>query len=568
MTSTLQNRIDNFIPSAVTKARELTVLLKSNYDYYRYQSPDSQEMLFKASETYDFVNLLTSPSFGGLTDDQIENSLDFFIEWLGLFKVIPAQYSLLNDLMLEQNTIVTAPSGSFATALDLANEIAARIAADIALNDRIDNLDLELPWPDDFFLNYNSTFAVVFDDDTRLHTHANKAEIDQIDGIDIANIKALTDHYASLGEPGGQHVTQQDRDRWNANAGNATTIKKQRFVADGTTGIFTVTGGQIDQINYVTVNGNVNYEGVNYTRSGNVIDFGENIDNGWVVIISYFEGISLSESVGTYDLTSPTTTDVGGLPAGTDITGMTWQQILEMILNDYLEPLFVAFGITEIPSLIEVGVALSGVKTFTWSISNSLNVQVNTIAIRDVTANVLIASALANDGAEGVDIGIIPNVAPMARSWRAEGVNTNTNPFQSANKTVQSIYPWFYGKVASGGAAPGLSRPVANQALINSGTKVVLGGSAGTISANFGSSNDDYIWFAIPSSSPSKIVWFVDDLNNGVIGGAVSPGGNLFPSPDLVVVDSPTALWTGVQYKFYISNYQSLSAALMQMRNS
>jgi hypothetical protein len=46
-------------------------------------------------------------------------------------------------------------------------------------------------------------------------------------------------------------------------------------------------------------------------------------------------------------------------------------------------------------------------------------------------------------------------------------------------------------------------------------------------------------------------------LNNGSIGGAVSAGGNLFPANDTVSINSPTALWSGISYRIYISNYQS-----------
>jgi hypothetical protein len=154
----------------------------------------------------------------------------------------------------------------------------------------------------------------------------------------------------------------------------------------------------------------------------------------------------------------------------------------------------------------------------------------------------------------------------MTQQWRGEGTDTQSNPFQSANFTVQSIYPYFYGKVASGGALPGVNRPVANQALINSGTAVVAD-SSGTININFNSGVDDYFWFAVPASMPLKTSWFVTILNNGAIGGPVSVGGNLFPAPDLVSVNSPSLLWAGVNYNIYITNYQSAIAASMALNN-
>src|SRR5690606_29177131 len=73
-----------------------------------------------------------------------------------------------------------------------------------------------LSLPLEFFDLYKGDYRVVFNDDERLHIHDNKAELDQLSPDDIINIKALQDHYQSLGNPGGQHVTQEDRDRWDA----------------------------------------------------------------------------------------------------------------------------------------------------------------------------------------------------------------------------------------------------------------------------------------------------------------------------------------------------------------
>jgi hypothetical protein len=270
-----------------------------------------------------------------------------------------------------------------------------------------------------------------------------------------------------------------------------------------------------------------------------------------------------------YTGASPSNVTVGGLVAGSTLTGQTLSKLLEKILIQYLAPAFSAFSITGQATTIEVGVALSGSKTFTWSTTNNTNIAAATIAIRDVTANSLIASGLANDGTEAVNIGTITNTSPITRSWRAEGTQQN-NPagnitFISSNFTVNSIYPYFYGKVASGGAPAGSNRPSGTTALITGGTKV-LSVSTGTITISFASTSDDYIWFAIPSTSTSKTVWFIDALNTGSIGGAVSPGGNLFPAENSVSVT--TVLWAGVSYKIYISNYQTSVAAAMELRNS
>lgn len=80
--------------------------------------------------------------------------------------------------------------------------------------------------------------------------------------------------------------------------------------------------------------------------------------------------------------------------------------------NDYLFPTFSAFNLSAFApgSIREMGDAysLSGSQTFTWSTTNSFNVDPNTIGITDVTnSNVVLGSALANDGSEALNIGTI-----------------------------------------------------------------------------------------------------------------------------------------------------------------
>ena len=132
--------------------------------------------------------------------------------------------------------------------------------------------------------------------------------------------------------------------------------------------------------------------------------------------------------------------------------------------------------------------------------------------------------------------------------------------------TITGIYPYFYGKVASGGVGAGLNRPSSTAALITGGTSV-LETSDGTISIDYNSTNDDYIWFAIPTASTFKTKWYVDTINNGNIGGSVSSGGNLFPDLDSVTGVS-TTYWSGQTYQLYISNYQTELTEIIEFRNT
>jgi len=71
---------------------------------------------------------------------------------------------------------------------------------------------------------------------------------------------------------------------------------------------------------------------------------------------------------------------------------------------------------------------------------------------------------------------------------------------------------------------------------------------------------------AHPASETTKVIWYVTALSNGIIGG-VYPSGNKYPAPSTVNVNSPTTLWGGINYKFYISEAKSIETNV-EFRNS
>jgi len=153
---------------------------------------------------------------------------------------------------------------------------------------------------------------------------------------------------------------------------------------------------------------------------------------------------------GVYDGASPSTLQVGGMPPNTELSGRTFTSILQEILVSYLQPAFTSFGISGQAGTIEVGTTLSGDKAFQWSTSNSGNVEPNSITIRDQTASVDLATGLANDGSETIDIGSIAFNTPTSRVWRIIGTNTDTPPANFLTDfTVLSRYLLFYGPAAS-----------------------------------------------------------------------------------------------------------------------
>ena len=303
--------------------------------------------------------------------------------------------------------------------------------------------------------------------------------------------------------------------------------------------------------------------------------------------------ITSSGATGIYDSASPSNIAVGGVPVGTVLTGRTLEEIIEDMLVTVFNPTLVNPNNTisdDTANTQEVGVTVPTVN-FTATFNRGLITPAyGTSGLRSGLPNTYnytgtnLPASVASTSLSNLQTINNYEILLGANTWTStvsydigeqpldsDGGNFST-PLPAGTTGVKTtsingIYPWFYGKVSSGGAAAGVNRPTADQALINGFDGKLVASSTGTIIVpDFASTADDYIWFAIPSTSTDKNVWYVNALNNGLIGGAVG-GANLFPNFDTVSINSPTALWSGVNYKIYISNVQS-SASIMEFRNS
>lgn len=138
---------------------------------------------------------------------------------------------------------------------------------------------------------------------------------------------------------------------------------------------------------------------------------------------------------------------IGKYPSGTSIPsiGKNPQQVWLDVANEYLLPDFTAFTMSGQATAVEVGTVIIGAKNFTWSISNGANVQPNTIKITDATNNSDLVTGLANDGSELVNVGSISKSTLATHSWRASGIRTNTQAFNSNNFTVEWQFRRFIG---------------------------------------------------------------------------------------------------------------------------
>ena len=319
---------------------------------------------------------------------------------------------------------------------------------------------------------------------------------------------------------------------------------------------------------------------------------------------------------------TPSIVSVGGIPINYTLTGKTLSTILQDMLVPTLNPALTlpyisAFSSNLLTTTCEVGCS-TPINVSTTLNQGAINPQYTSAspyrsngavahiytsygmlpAITAYTAsltNTYTVPAKVGGFTQGTNSFVSACIAYQAgvQPKNSSGGNYSTPLVASATTTlsmvVTGIYPYFYGKIASLGAAAGVNRPDPFTTIcsciiaadLSRNNNVLLGpvvavfDSTNTITITFSSTSDDYIWFAIPNASTSKLKWAdtVVTVNNGSIGGGISAGGNLFPNPATVTA-IPGVCWiqppvpAPQTYKVYVSNYQSQAINPIALSNS
>lgn len=306
-----------------------------------------------------------------------------------------------------------------------------------------------------------------------------------------------------------------------------------------------------------------------------------------VVTKQYVDDNIVSGTSGlTYSLQSPAAIDVGGIIIGTILTGKTSNQILEELLVPTLFPSLTA------PSVIlqinssnasltrEVGET----ETFTYdatfnrgSITPAYStsgfrsglptgytftgISADTVITSSLTAQVSVVDYEIQAGANNQQVSVDHEAGEQPLDSKGGNFSTplaaGTVSDNNNTPNINGIYPIFYGTSAS--------KPTAGSALLAGSTKVVSS-STGTVTIPFNTSGAEFTWMAIPATSTNKTRWFVTELSQGNIATS-SPTSDKYVRTDNVSVNSPTTLWSGINYDFYISEGSAIDTTV-QFRNS
>jgi hypothetical protein len=182
--------------------------------------------------------------------------------------------------------------------------------------------------------------------------------------------------------------------------------------------------------------------------------------------------------------------------------GKTAEQVLNDIAAEFLSPSFSSFSMG-VTALVEVGTILSGLKNASWGTSQSANVATNSIEISQTSPSSVLATGLANDGSESIDIGTIQRTSEGTFTWKIELTSTNT---QGSTASRTTLSRWSYIQFYGVGTIPTNSsevRGLGNQRFNNSGNNFIL---------NTGSVETTFIVALPPGKSISSVI-DLDALN-------------------------------------------------------
>ena len=277
----------------------------------------------------------------------------------------------------------------------------------------------------------------------------------------------------------------------------------------------------------------------------------------------------------TSDVTSTTT--VGAINAGETIpAGTNIQELVEKLFDKTYYPTYVepVHSLTNNAGLREVGSSFNITLTFNFDRGKILGKLVNNVWKEDEKQ----ADRLGE--VTSYSINGSPNNPTTFEVTTSLGINTFSgtvyyskgpqpkdskgnnydNPFPAGESTkstyFEGIYPYFYYKSKS----PILASDMRDAIASGQATKVV-GRSNGTIEIPF-EAKGEYIAIAYPATSTTKTIWYVNALDNGEI-----PGG-LLGAPNTLPCNSPTNLWSNVNFKIHVSAGLITQPNPIQLKNS
>lgn len=322
--------------------------------------------------------------------------------------------------------------------------------------------------------------------------------------------------------------------------------------------------------------------------TGTTFLFKRLIGSGSTIITDFGNSVVINSTGGTggfYNLSSPSSISLGGIPSGTTLTGKTAFELFEELLVPTLYPTLTnpSIGITMSPSgIFEIGTIIPTICVTGAFNAGCINPQYTaSCGKRSCGASAYyyvgaqIGGCYADTNTSRTEYVTSYSVCSGVQTWNVKAsYQVGVQPYDSKGSyyctplpigetstvaaTITGILPWYWGLSTSMSVN---ALCIANRGRDGLGCKCVGDVFSTPIPITFNSNSSDYIWFALPSCSSDKTCWCVNSTNNGCIGG----GGNLFSNYYTTSVTSTEACWIGCNYDVYVSCYKSGTATGVPM---
>jgi hypothetical protein len=142
---------------------------------------------------------------------------------------------------------------------------------------------------------------------------------------------------------------------------------------------------------------------------------------------------------------SLTTMTIGGIPAGSSLLGDTPVDTINRAFKPYIHPTFTAFAITG-QSTKEVGDIITGIQTFTWTISDPTHAAANSITISDeiIPQTLILGHSIVSPAT--FDFSTLPGggvtlTSPGTYTWKVKSIDTGT-PAVIFDKFFNLLWMW------------------------------------------------------------------------------------------------------------------------------
>lgn len=356
-------------------------------------------------------------------------------------------------------------------------------------------------------------------------------------------------------------------------------------------GAFIRLSGNSNIVNTTTAS-NISVSGGTGIYSGmtsNVLYFKPLIPSGNTIIVDNGDSVIINTDSPnpTYDLSTPSSITLGGITAGTTLTGKTSFELFEMLLFPTLYPTLtppssttsLVVNSSPAASVYEIGCVLGNTCLVTSYNRGCINPQYTSASDKRSCGS--IGYSLTGDSVSGYCIlnslslcndisGYV--VESGTHTWSSqvcycEGVqpyDNKENPYctplsrgmtSARSVSFNGILPWYWG-LSSSFIINGTC--IASCGRNGLGSKNLANVTSSPISITFNSSSSDYLWFALPACAAEKTCWYIPNTSSkGSIGGAES----LFASYCTVNVTSAEGCWNSCEYEVYVSNYTTATEA-------